>query len=328
MKPKDIVGLLQKSFKEWGEDKVSRLGAALAYYTVFSIGPLLVLIIAVAGLVFGQEAASGQIVGTISGVLGPDGAKMVEQLIKSASAPGAGVIATAVGAITLLLGAAGIFSQLKDALNTIWDVKPEKAKGLAGVLDTLKRNVLTFGMVGATAFLLLVSLVINAALAAVGDLLRSNLPGGALLWQVLNYAAMLAIITLVFALVFKVLPDARIAWRNVWIGAFLTALLFVLGQIGLGFYFGISDPGSAFGAAGALVLILVWIYYSAQIFLFGAEVTQVYAANYGTPVSPAPHANWASEEARLKWEEAGQRDTPTGAGKQTARALRASPWFR
>jgi membrane protein len=328
MKPKDIISLLRDAFKEWGEDKASRLGAALSYYTVFSIGPLLVLVIAIVGFVLGQQAAKGQIVETIRGVVGEDGARLIEQLIKSASEPAAGTIATVIGIITLLLGAAAIFGHLKDSLNAIWGVKVEKGEGLAGVLNTIKRNVLTFGMVGATAFLLLVSLVVNAALAALGKLLESRLPGGPLVWQVLNFALMLATITLLFAVVYRLLPDAHIAWSNVWVGSFVTALLFVLGQLVLGFYFGISNPGSAFGAAGALILILVWIYYSAQIFFFGAEITQIYAMKYGTAIRPGAHAQWASEEDRERWENVAQKRQDAKDGKGKLRSLQASPWFR
>lgn len=321
---KDIFGLLKDAFKDWGEDKATRLGAALAYYTIFSIGPLLVVAIAVAGFVFGEEAASGQIVGTIGGVVGESGATMIQEMVKSASKPGAGIIATVIGLATLLLGASGLFGQLKDALNTIWEVQPKPGLGFIGAL---KKNFLSFGMVVGTGFLLMVSLVLSAALAAVGDLLEGTLPGGPLLWQVLNYIISFGVVTLLFAIIFKVLPDVKIPWKNVWIGAAVTSLLFVIGQIVLGFYFGISDPGSAFGAAGSLVLILVWIYYSALILFFGAEITQVYAAKHGSPVEPSEDAEWITEEARA------QQGMKSGGKGKTERSKRApeprrpSPWF-
>ena len=219
-----LFGLLKQAFKDWGEDKASRLGAALAYYTIFSIGPLLVVVIAIAGFVFGEEAASGQIVGTIEGVVGESGALMIEEMVKSANKPGASTIAAIIGFVTLLLGAAGLFGQLKDALNTIWEVQPKPGLGIMGAL---KKNVLSFGMVVGTGFLLLASLVINAALAALGDFLDDKLPGGPLVWQIVNYAISLAVVTLLFALIFKVLPDVNIPWGIVWVGATVTALLFV-----------------------------------------------------------------------------------------------------
>ena len=322
MSAKAFLDLLKGAFKSWTEDKASRLGAALAYYTIFSIGPLLVVIIAIAGFVFGQSASQGQIVGSIKSVVGDDGARMIQAMVKSASNPTAGIIATVIGGVTLLLGAAGIFGQLKDALNTIWDVK---AKAGGGIMSTIKRNFLSFGMLLGTGFLLLVSLVINAALSAVSKFVENTIPGGPLLWQIVNYVVTLGVITLLFAMIYKVLPDADIPWNNVWIGAVATALLFVLGQVVLGIYFSLSNPGSAFGAAGSLVLILVWIYYSAQILFFGAEITDVYSKKHGSPVRPSQHAEWASEEARVAGEALAEK-----RGKETreqAKSLRSSPWF-
>ena len=321
-----LLGLLKEAFKDWGEDKASRLGAALAYYTIFSIGPLLVVVIAIAGFVFGDEAASGQIVGTIGGVVGENGASMIQEMVKSANKPGAGTIASIIGFATLLLGAAGLFGQLKDALNTIWEVQPRPGLGIIGAL---KKNVLSFGMVVGTGFLLLASLVVNAALAALGDFLVDKLPGGPLVWQIVNYLISLGVVTLLFALIFKVLPDVNIPWGIVWVGAAVTAFLFVVGQVALGFYFGISDPGSAFGAAGSLVIILVWIYYSAQILFFGAEITQANARLRGAPVTPSKDAVWLNAEARTQQ---GLRSDNKG-GKQDARKAKEpgkakrSPWF-
>ena len=326
MGPGGLLGLLKQAFKDWGEDKASRLGAALAYYTIFSIGPLLVVVIAIAGFVFGAEAASGQIVGTIGGVVGESGATMIQEMVKSANKPGAGTIASVIGLVTLLLGAAGLFGQLKDALNTIWEVKPKPGLGIMGML---KKNVLSFGMVVGTGFLLLASLVVNAALAALGDFLVDKLPGGPLLWQIVNYAISFAVVTLLFALIFKVLPDVNIPWGIVWVGAAVTALLFVVGQVALGFYFGISDPGSAFGAAGSLVIILVWIYYSAQILFFGAEITQATASLRNAPVTPSKDAMWLTEEARAQQ---GMSSDNKGCKKRKeqekqSREIKRSPWF-
>lgn len=319
-----LFGLLRDAFKEWSEDKASRLGAALAYYTIFSIGPLLVVVIAIAGQVFGEEAAQGRIVGAIQDVVGEGGADMIQGMIKSANQPGAGIVAGSIGTITLLLGAAGLFGQLKDALNTIWEVMPKPGGGIIGAV---KKNFLSFAMVLGTGFLLMVSLVVNAALAALGDFLSDTLPGGPLLWQVLNYGISLGVLTLMFAMIFKVLPDVKMPWSNVWIGALFTAVLFVLGQIGLGFYFGLSDPGSAFGVAGSLVLILVWIYYSAQILFFGAELTQVYAKQRGAPVTPSDHAMWITEEARAQQGLAGG-ESRKRKHSRPVELRRPSPWFK
>lgn len=321
---KTLISLFKDAFKEWGEDKASRLGAALAYYTIFSIGPLLVVIIAIAGRVFGEEAARGQIVGTISGSVGEAGAEMIQSMIRSANEPGAGIVASVLGGATLLLGAAGLFSQLKDALNTIWDVKPKPGMGIMGVI---RNNFLSFTMVLGTGFMLLVSLVINAALAAVGKQLEDVLPGGPLVWQIVNYVVSLLVITLLFAMIFKLLPDVKMPWHNVWVGALITAVLLVLGQIALGFYFGLSNPGSAFGAAGSLVLILVWIYYSAQILFFGAELTQVYARAHGTPPVPADHATWISEDARARQGLSGGTARDKASRRASERAAE-SPWFK
>jgi membrane protein len=325
MKPRAIFELLRDAFKDWGEDKAARLGAALAYYTIFSIGPLLVLIIAIAGKVFGEEAARGQIVGTIGSVVGSDAAAFIQEMVKTAGEPASSTIAGIVGTVTLLLGAAGFFGQLKDALNTIWEVQPKPGLGIMGFV---KRNLLTFAMVAASGFLLLVSLVINAALAALGDFLEARLLVNAFVWQVVNYAATFGVITLVFAMIYKVLPDVKIPWRNVWVGALITAMLFVLGQVALGFYFGLSNPGTAFGAAGSLVVVLVWIYYSAQILFFGAEVTQVYSYRYGAPVRPDEHAEWVSQEMLAKQGIKTSKVARHGLPEQAAAGAGKSPWFK
>ena len=300
MKPKGIFSLLKETFTEWQEDKASRLGAALAYYAIFSIGPLLLVAIAIAGFVFGEEAASGQIEGAVSGVVGEDGAGVIQQSVENASKPGAGIIASVLGIVTLLLGASGIFGQLQDALNTVWDAEPEKGGGVAGFLKT---KLMLFLMVLGVGLLLLASLVLNAVLSVIGKSFSELLPGGALVWQAVNFLVMAAIMTLAFALIYKTLPATDIAWKDVWIGAIITSVLFTLGQVGLSIYLGFSDVGSPYGAAGSLVVVLVWIYYSAQILLFGAEFTQVYARTRG---SRAPTAE---------------------KGKPSPLAERHSPWF-
>lgn len=286
--------LFKQAFTEFGEDKAQRLGAALAYYTIFSLAPLLLIAISIAGMVFGREAAQGQIFGQLSGVLGPQAAETVQAMVKSAAKPKSGTIATIVGIVTLLFGAAGVFGQLKDALNTIWNVEPKK-KG--GILSMIKDRFLSFAMVFGTGFLLLVSLVLDASVAAAGHFLGNRLPGGEALWQVVQIIVSLAVVTLLFALIFRFLPDIHPAWHDVWFGAVFTAVLFVLGKFALGIYLGKSAVGSSYGAAGSLVVLLLWVYYSAQILFFGAEVTQVYARKHGS-MAQAAAAEKAPEQER------------------------------
>ncbi len=297
MGAKAVLGLVKDAFKDFGEDKAERLGAALAYYTIFSLGPLLVVLIAISGLVFGQAAAEGQVVDRIQGFLGADGAKTIQDMIKSASAPTAGIIATVIGSITLLLGALGILNQLKGALNTIWEVEPKKGGSFLG---NLKDTLLSFLMVGAAGFLLLLSLIANSVLANMSGYLSDKLPFGPLFWQLVNYAITLLVVTPVFAAIFKFLPDVKVKWKDVWFGAFVTAFLFMVGQVGIGLYMSIAKVGTAFGAASSLVVILVWIYFSAQILFFGAELTQVYSAKYGSRRVPEEGAHFTSASSRAE----------------------------
>jgi membrane protein len=276
---KRYFNLFKQAFTEFGEDKAQRLGAALAYYTIFSLAPLLLIAIAIAGLVFGRDAAQGQIFGQLRGVLGPKSAEMVQEMVKSAAKPKSGTLATVLGIVTLLFGAAGVFGQLKDAMNTIWNVEPKK-KG--GIMNLIKDRFLSFAMVFGTGFLLLVSLVIDSAVAAAGHFIGDRLPGGEALWQAVQLVVSLAIVALLFALIFRFLPDIHPTWRDVWFGAVFTAVLFVGGKFALGIYLGKSAVGSSYGAAGSLVVVLLWVYYSAQILFFGAEFTQVYARTHGS----------------------------------------------
>lgn len=286
LQPKNLLYLLRTTFEEWNSDKAPQLAAALAYYTVFSMAPLLIIIIAVAGLVFGQSAAENQIVSQIRGTVGEQSAVLIQDMIKSASRPAAGVLATIIGLITLLLGAAGVFGQLKAALNTIWNVPTAQGPGgLAGILYTLKQQFLSFTMVLGIGFLLLVSLVLSAAIAAVSNFVNNNVSIPPIVWEIINFIVSFGIITLLFAAIYKVLPDARIEWQDVWIGAALTSLLFTIGKMLLGLYLGRSSVASSYGAAGSLVVVLLWVYYSAQILFFGAEFTQVYANRFGSKIS-------------------------------------------
>jgi membrane protein len=318
MKLSQLPTLLKEAFSDWMEDRAPMLGAALAYYTIFSLGPLLVVVISIAGFVLGDAAASGQIFTSIRDVLGDDGARTVEGMIASASEPGAGITATVIGIVTLILGAIGIFGQLKTALNIVWEVPQKKGGGIFGFV---RQNLLSFGMVLACAFLLLVSLVVNAVLSTLGRFISNTLPGGPLLWQGVNYVVGLGIITLLFALIFKFLPDVSIPWKDVWLGAFVTAILFVLGQIGLGIYLSLANVGSAFGAAGSLVVILVWIYYSAQLVFLGAEITQVYSQSHGSRRGKGLAGGAAGRKSHAP---APGYAPPEDSTQQTPRR---SPWF-
>ena len=290
---RDLFALLKETFHEWGEDKVPRLGAALAYYSVFSIAPLLILVIAAAGLIFGKEAARGEVVDEIKGTVGEPVARAVEQMLAHNSGTGQTVGAVVIGVVTLLFGAAGVFGQLQDALNTVWKVTPKPGRGIWGFIHD---RFLSLAMVLGTGFLLLVSLVLTAGLAALSSSWSHVLPGGAGLWAAVNLVVSL-VMMLLFALIFKYLPDAKVAWRDVWMGAGLTAALFTLGKFLLGWYLGQASTVSAYGAAGSLVVILLWVYYASQILLFGAEFTRVYAGRYGSGVKPAENAEAVTPEA-------------------------------
>lgn len=297
MKPKIIVELLKETVKEWQEDKASRLAAALAYYTIFSLAPLLIIVIAIAGSIFGEEAARGEIVGQIQGLVGTDGAQVIETAIENADQPFTGSIASLISIAVLLFGASGVFAELQDALNTVWDVQPKPGRAIKGFL---RKRVLSFSMVLGIGFLLLVSLVLSAALTALSTYMSHLLPGATFLWQLLNWFISFGVITLLFAMMYKFLPDVKIAWNDVWIGAIITALLFTLGKSVLGVYLGRGGFATTYGAAGSLVIVLVWVYYSAQILFFGAEFTQVYARRFGSKIVPDENAVALTEEARAK----------------------------
>lgn len=288
MKPKDVFKLLKDTVTEWNEDKVPLWAAALAYYTVFSLAPLLLIAIAIAGVAFGEDAARGEIVGQIQGLVGKEGATAIQSMIQNANRPGSGgTIATVVGVGTLLFGASGVFGQLQDALNTIWGVKPKPGQGIKSFLQS---RFLSFAMVLVIGFLLLVSLVLSAALAAIATFFSRFMPDLVILGQVLNFVLSFGFITLLFAAIYKFLPDVNVAWKDLWIGAATTALLFNVGKFLIGLYLGSSGASSTYGAAGSLVVILLWVFYSAQILLFGAEFTQVFAKYRGSEITPSAHA--------------------------------------
>ncbi|RYG21141.1 MAG: YihY/virulence factor BrkB family protein [Chitinophagaceae bacterium] len=291
--------LLKDTFSEWSNDKASRLAAALAYYTVISLPPLMIIIIAVAGAVFGEEAARGQVVTQLQGLIGKDGAEAIEAVITSASGSGksAGIVASLISLGVLIFGATAVVIQLQDALNTIWEVAPKPGNFLRSFIFN---RLLSFGMILGIAFMLLVSLVMSAALAVVSNYLGELAPGMKILGSLIDFAVSTGVVTILFALMFKYLPDAKIAWRDVMIGAFLTALLFNLGKYLIGLYLGKSAFGSTYGAAGSLVVLLAWIYYSAQILFLGAEFTQVYARSHGSHTQPLEFAEPVTEEARAQ----------------------------
>lgn len=293
---KDVWGLFRTAVADFLEDKALRLAAALAYYSLFSIGPLVVIVVAAAGLVLGNEAAQTHVVAQLSGILGESGAEGVRTMLAGSDRGGAGLLGV-VGVVALLVGAGGVFAQLKDALNTVWEVKPAPGRGLVRFLKTRFLSVAT---VLGTGFLLLVSLAVSAFLAAAGAFLADNLPGGVHLWAVLNFVFSLAVIALLFGALFRVLPDVELGWRDVAFGAVFTSVLFVVGKALIALYIGRGSVASAYGAAGSLVAVLVWVYYSAAILLFGAEITQVWANRYGTRIVPAPGAVPVTAEARAQ----------------------------
>ena len=282
--------MIKLAVKAWVDDYAPSMGAALSYYTLFSLAPLLIIVIAVAGMVFGQEAAQGEIVAQLRGIMGAEGAAMVEGLLKSAREPAKSVVASVVGVALLLLGATAIFAELQSALDRIWRVPPPKAE--SGIWNLLRTRLLSFGLVLGLGFMLTVSLVVSAALAALGNWWGAWLEGWKIFLEILNLAVSLSIFTLLFAMIYKIMPRARIPWRDVWTGAAVTALLFTIGKGLIGLYLGKSSLASGFGAAGSIVVLIAWVYYSAQIFLFGAEYTWVYSNRHGSRV-PLPTAGGA-----------------------------------
>lgn len=288
MKLGDIFNLLKETFQEWQRDKASRLAAALSYFTLFSLAPLLVLVIRLVGQVFSSQAVEERIVAQVSNLAGDNVAATLGEMIRATETTGSGFLPSLIGVIVLVLGATGVFVQLEDSLNTIWKAQPKVESGIKGLI---RSRVLSFSVVLGIGFLLLVSLAVNALLGGVtvylGQMLR--LPEVGALILILNSVLSVAVVTLLFAVIYKYLPAVKIAWRDVWVGAFVTALLFLIGQFLIGVYLGHSDMASAYGAAGSLVVILVWVFYSAQIFLLGAEFTKVFAYRYGSkPVIEKP----------------------------------------
>lgn len=281
------IGLLKLTVAKWRADKASRLAAALAYYTAFSLAPILVIMIAILSLAFGEEAAQSQILAQFRDLVGEDGAAIVQVMMKDTQEPGSGFAATLSSIAFLIFGATGMFVQLQDSLNTIWQVKPKPGRGW---VSFIRDRILSFAMVLGISFLLLVALIVSAALSGVSTFIRDGSDGFIRLGQILNFVISFGVITILFALIYKVLPDVLIKWSDVWVGAIITSTLFGIGKSLIGIYLGHSSFSSAYGAAGSLAVLLLWVYYSAQILFFGAELTQVYAQTYGSQIRPARYA--------------------------------------
>jgi membrane protein len=292
----DSFGLLKQTFSEWLEDKAPQLGAALAYYTVFSLAPLVLVLLAIVGLIFRNDpgGAWNKITEQMSYFLDKSAVEVVQNIAQKAAQPNKSVLATVIGVVLALFGASGVFGQLQDALNTVWGVK---AKPGAGIWGFLRSRFLSFAMVGGVCFLLLVSLTLESLLKGFSHYVQSVLPGGIVIALAAYWIFDLAVVILLFAIIFKFLPDAEIRWRDVWIGAAITAIFFAIGKWALGLYLGSGSAASAYGAASSLITLLLWVYYSSQILLFGAEFTQVYANRAGRDIQPAEHA------VRVKTEE-------------------------
>ena len=287
MNLRKVGRLLQRTFQEWQEDKASRIAAALAYYTVFSISPLLVIAIAIAGAFFGQQAAREEITFQLTQLVGEDVVKPILFALDNISQPKIRGVASWVGIGVLLLGASGIFAQLQDALNTVWKVKPQPGQG---IWVFIRKRVSSFFMVLAIGFLLILSLLLSAMVSTLKIYQTDFLPGWAILWGNFDFVVSFGLITFLFCLMFKYVPDAKIAWKDVVVGSVITALLFLFGKFLLGLYISKGSLGSTYGAAGSLIVFLAWVYYSAQIVLLGAEFTQVYTVMYGSKIRPRKHS--------------------------------------
>jgi membrane protein len=287
--PGNALSLLKQTFQEWLQDKAPQLGAALAYYTVFSLAPLILVLLSIVGVIFRKDPAGAwtKITHQMSYFLDPSALEVVQSIAQKASEPGKSTIATIIGIALALFGASGVFGQLQDALNTIWGVKAKPGRGIWGFL---RNRFLSFAMVGGICFLLLVSLAIEALLKGFSHYVQSLLPGGMVIALTVYLIFDFTVVVLLFAMIFKFLPDVKIQWRDVWIGAVLTTILFGIGKWLLGFYLGSGAAGSAYGAASSLITLLLWVYYSSQILLFGAEFTQVYAQRAGRAFKPSEYA--------------------------------------
>jgi membrane protein len=270
MSTKDLISIVKATFAAWNRHEAPRLGAALAFYTILSLSPLVIIVVALAGLVFSRSTAQALILSQVQGMIGQDGGNAVESMLANVQKPAAGILGTIVGILSLLFGASGVFTELRSALNLIWEVKPEET---SGVVALLRERFFSFGMVLSIGFLLLVSLVVSTVLAAIGKFFGGLLPIPSPALAILNFLLSYVGVAILFGLIFRFVPEAGIRWRNVWPGALVTAMFFTIGKTLIGLYLGKSSVGSAYGAAGSVIVVIVWVYYSAQIFFFGAEFT-------------------------------------------------------
>jgi len=290
---KGLWQVLKDSFNGFSDDKVIKLSGALAYFTIFSIGPMLIVIIFFADIFYGREAIEGTIYGQLKGFVGPDAAAQIQNIIKNASLSGKSQITAIIGFVTLLIGATGVFSEIQDSINMIWNLKPKPKKGW---LKMLLNRLISFSVVVSLGFILLVSLILNGLIEGLMNRLQARFPEMAVvLVYIINLVITFSVTTILFGIIFKVLPDAKIKWKDVLTGAMTTAVLFMIGKFAITFYIGNSNIGSTYGAAGSLVVLLLWIYYSSIILYFGAEFTKAYAANYGSRIEPNHYAVWIKQ---------------------------------
>jgi len=289
---KNIFTLFKQAGSDWSNDHAPRLGAALAFYTIFSLAPLITIVISIASLWFSNNA-SQHIFDQLGGLIGSDNAVSLQKMLVQPGKSSSGWFTAISAGVMLVSGATGVFVQLQDSLNQIWEVKQKPGQGIMGFI---RHRLLSIAAVVSIGFLLLVSLLLSAAISAVGKLIGGSMGDLEWLWQIVNMVLSFGIITVLFAFMFKFLPDAEISWKDVWVGAIVTSILFTVGKFGLGLYLGKSSLASTYTAAGALIVLLLWVYYSAQILFFGAELTQEYAEMSGREVVPSPHAEWDSEE--------------------------------
>lgn len=294
---KAIWTIIREAVSAWIDDNAARLSAALAFYTILSIAPLLLLITAIAGWVLQTEAASGELQTQMREFVGDAGADVLKTTVEHADRPKTGLLASIIGIGTLLFGASGVFGELQSAMNVVWNVKPKPG---GGILTTIRNRFLSFGMVLAVGFLLLVSLVVTTTLAALGKYFNGLVPGLPTLMHIGNFLLSFVVVTILFALIFKFLPDAKIAWRDVWFGALVTAALFTLGKYLIGLYLGTAGVATPFGAAGSVVAFVIWVYYSGLIVFFGAELTEVKARHSGRQIRPTANAIPATEQPKKK----------------------------
>ena len=314
---KPWLTLAKSAVSSWLDDYAPSMGAALSYYTVFSLAPLLLIVVSVAGLVFGEEAVRGELFGQLQGLMGADAAQAVQGLLASASKPSHGVLGTVIGVAVLLFGATTVFGELQDDLDRIWRAPARQG---SGVWSLLRARLLSFGMILALAFLLMVSLVIGAVISALGKWWGPMFGGWEVLAQIVNLVVGFALTTAIFAIIYKMMPRVHVRWHDVWIGAVVTALLFTIGKFLIGLYIGKSGVASGFGAAGSLIVVFLWVYYSAQIFLLGAEFTWVYARTHGSMQQPAAAVQAAAEKSHEAEERA-----PTRGGSGAADGVPAKP---